>query len=56
MSIETAAKDMASRITGHEQVEILCHHDADGIAAGSIMSLALYRAHIPFRLRVTSRV
>jgi hypothetical protein len=56
MSIETAAKDMASRILRLEQVEILCHHDADGIAAGAIMSLALYRAHIPFRLRVTPRV
>ena len=47
---------MASRIIAQEQVEILCHHDADGIAAGAIMSLALYRAHIPFRLRVTPRV
>jgi single-stranded DNA-specific DHH superfamily exonuclease len=56
MSIESAAKDMASRILGHEQVEILCHHDADGIAAGAIMSLALYRAHIPFRLRITPRI
>lgn len=56
MSIESAAKDMASRLTAQEQVEILCHHDADGIAAGAIMSLALYRARIPFRLRVTSRV
>jgi single-stranded DNA-specific DHH superfamily exonuclease len=56
MSIETAAKDLASRITSLEQVEIICHHDADGIAAGAIMGLALYRAHIPFRLRVTPRI
>lgn len=56
MSIETAAKDLASHITRHEQVEVLCHHDADGIAAGAIMGIALYRAHIPFRLRVTPRI
>jgi hypothetical protein len=56
MSIETAAKDMATRIIAQDMVEILCHHDADGIAAGAIMSRALYRAKIPFRLRVTSRV
>lgn len=56
MSIETAAKDLASQITRHEQVEVLCHHDADGIAAGAIMGIALYRAHIPFRLRVTPRI
>ena len=47
---------MASQLISREQVEVLCHHDADGIAAGSIMSIALYRAHIPFRLRLTSRV
>ncbi|HWQ65503.1 MAG TPA: DHHA1 domain-containing protein [Methanospirillum sp.] len=56
MSIETAAQDMASELIRHDQVEILCHHDADGVAAGAIMSAALYRAHIPFRLRVSSRV
>ncbi len=56
MSIETAAKDLASQITRHEQVEVLCHHDADGIAAGAIMGIALYRAHVPFRLRVTPRI
>ena len=56
MSIETAAKDMAEELQRNDLVEILCHHDADGIAAGSIMSTALYRAHIPFRMRVTRRI
>jgi len=56
MSIDTAAKDLASHITRQDQVEIRCHHDADGIAAGAIMSIALYRAHVPFRLRVTPRI
>jgi len=56
MSIDTAAKDLASHITRQDQVEIRCHHDADGIAAGAIMSIALYRAHIPFRLRVVPRI
>ncbi len=56
MSIDTAAKDLASQITRQDQVEIRCHHDADGIAAGAIMSIALYRAHVPFRLRVVPRI
>lgn len=56
MSIDTAAKDLASHISRQDQVEVRCHHDADGIAAGAIMSIALYRAHIPFRLRVTPRI
>ena len=56
MSIESAAKDLATELVRHEQVEIICHHDADGIAAGAIMSIALYRARIPFRLRTVSRL
>ncbi|PWR72206.1 single-stranded-DNA-specific exonuclease RecJ [Methanospirillum lacunae] len=56
MSIDTAAKDLASHITRQDQVEIRCHHDADGIAAGAIMSIALFRSHIPFRLRVVPRI
>jgi len=56
MSIDSAARDLASELVRHEQVEILCHHDADGIAAGAIMSIALYRARVPFRLRVTARI
>ncbi len=55
MSLETAAKDLAAELTRHEFIEIRCHHDADGIAAGSIMAGALFRAGIPFRLQVTHR-
>lgn len=56
MSIETAAKDLANELSRQKYVEVLCHHDADGIAAGSIMAMALYRADIPFRLRITHRL
>lgn len=56
MSIDTAAKDLAYELSHQEYVEVLCHHDADGIAAGSIMATALYRACIPFRLRITHRL
>ncbi|PWR75180.1 DHHA1 domain-containing protein [Methanospirillum stamsii] len=56
MSIDTAAKDLASELLRQEYVEVLCHHDADGIAAGTIMATALYRARIPFRLRITNRL
>jgi len=56
MSIESAAKDLAYELSRQSHVDVLCHHDADGIAAGSIMALALYRAGIPFRLRITHRL
>ena len=56
MSIDTAAKDLANELLRQRYVEVLCHHDADGIAAGSIMAMALYRASIPFRLRITHRL
>lgn len=56
MSIETAAKDLAYELSRQSSVEVLCHHDADGIAAGSIMAMALYRAAIPFRLRIMHRL
>jgi single-stranded DNA-specific DHH superfamily exonuclease len=56
MSIQTAANDLAHELARQESVEILCHHDADGIAAGSIMAMALYRSGIPFRLRITHRL
>lgn len=56
MSIDTAAKDLADELSHQDYVEVLCHHDADGIAAGTIMATALFRAHIPFRLRVTHRL
>lgn len=56
MSIDTAASDLADELSRQSYVEILCHHDADGISAGSIMATALFRAGIPFRLRITHRV
>lgn len=56
MTIDTAAKDLADEILRQESVDVLCHHDADGIAAGSIMGTALFRAGIPFRLRITDHI
>ena len=38
MSIETAAKDLACELMRQEYVEVLCHHDADGIAAGLLLA------------------
>jgi len=56
MTLDNAVKDLADELLRQEFVEILCHHDADGIAAGSIMGIALFRAGIPFRLRITHRL
>jgi hypothetical protein len=52
MSLETAANLVAEQIKRQEYVEVVAHHDADGIAAGSILCHAMARAGIRFRLRV----
>ncbi|WP_319379491.1 DHH family phosphoesterase [uncultured Methanocorpusculum sp.] len=51
MSLEEAAKTIADRLRGMEYVEMYTHHDADGISSAAIMSIALKRAGIAFRLR-----
>ena len=56
MSIHAAAELVADRIRKSEYVEIVAHHDADGIAAGSILALAMTRAGIRFRLRVRQEI
>mgnify|MGYP004447854339 FL=1 len=52
MSLETAADTLAKHLVSLEYVEMYAYHDADGIAAAAIMSLALSRAEIAFKLRI----
>ncbi|MDV0442872.1 DHH family phosphoesterase [Methanorbis rubei] len=52
MSLETAAETLAKRLASMEYVEMYSHYDADGIAAAAIMSIALTRANIAFKLRI----
>jgi single-stranded DNA-specific DHH superfamily exonuclease len=52
MSLHAAAELVADRIKRSGYVEIIAHHDADGIAAGSILAHALARAGLRFRLRI----
>lgn len=56
MSLDEAAGRLAGHLGRQEFVEVYAHHDADGIAAGSILCMALLRRNIRFRLRVVSRV
>lgn len=56
MSLESAAGIVAEQIKRQEFVEVLAHHDADGIAAASILCHAMLRSGIRFRLRVRSEV
>ncbi len=56
MSLETAASDVAGQIKSQEFIEVVAHHDADGIAAGSILCHAMVRAGIRFRLRVRQEI
>lgn len=56
MSLETAAGTVADQIRRQEFVEVFAHHDADGIAAASILCQAMLRAGIRFRLRVRQEV
>ena len=56
VSLESAAETIAAQIRRQEFVEVLAHHDADGIAAASILCHAMLRAGIRFRLRVRQDV
>jgi hypothetical protein len=52
MSLENSARTVADRLKRQEFVEVYAHHDADGIAAGSILCHAMMRAGVRFRLRI----
>ena len=56
MSLESAAVTIADQIRRQEFVEVFAHHDADGIAAASILCHAMLRAGIRFRVRVRQEV
>jgi len=56
MSIYAAADLVAERIRQSEYVEIVAHHDADGIAAGAILAHAMARAGLRFRLRIRREI
>ena len=56
VTIEDAAHELANEIKRHEFIELICHSDADGIAAGAIMATALYRTGVRFRIRARSRI
>jgi single-stranded-DNA-specific exonuclease len=56
MSLETAAGTVAEQIRRQEFVEVYGHHDADGIAAASILCHAMLRAGIRFRFRVRQEI
>jgi len=56
MSLETAAGIVADRIRKQEFVGVYAHHDADGIAAASILCHAMLRAGIRFQLRVRQEI
>lgn len=56
MSLGTAAEIVAEQIKRQEFVEVFAHHDADGIAAASILCHAMLRSGIRFRLRVRPEI
>ncbi len=56
MSLDEAASRVAEHLSRQEYVEVYAHHDADGIAAGAILCMALFRRGIRFRLRVLHRL
>jgi len=56
MSLESASGAIAEEIRRQEFVEVFAHHDADGIAAGSILCHAMLRAGIRFRLRIRHEI
>ncbi|HUW86595.1 MAG TPA: DHHA1 domain-containing protein [Methanoregula sp.] len=56
MPLESIAETVAEQIRRQEFVEVYAHHDADGIAAGSILCHAMLRAGIRFRMRARQEV
>jgi single-stranded-DNA-specific exonuclease len=56
MSLEVVANHVAEQMKRHEYIEVVAHHDADGIAAGSILCHAMVRAGIRFRLRIRREI
>jgi single-stranded DNA-specific DHH superfamily exonuclease len=56
MSLEAAAAHLADHLLEQEFVEVLAHHDADGIAAASILCHAMFRKGGQFRLRICSGI
>lgn len=56
MSLDTAAETVAEQIRRQEFIEVFAHHDADGIAAASILCHAMLRLSIRFRLRVRQEI
>lgn len=56
MSIETSAGDIAEKLEKSDFVRVFGHHDADGIAAASIICHALYRQGKKFHLSIKSGI
>ncbi|KLK89087.1 phosphoesterase [Methanoculleus sediminis] len=52
MSLDAAVASLADHLLEQEFVEVLAHHDADGIAAASILCHAMFREGGRFRLRI----
>lgn len=52
MSLDAAAASLADHLLEQEFVEVFAHHDADGIAAASILCHAMFRKGRRFRLRI----
>ena len=56
MSIHAAAESVAEKIRRTGYLEIVAHHDADGIAGGAILAHAMARAGLRFRLRIRREI
>jgi len=56
MSLEAGANLVAEQIKRQEYVEVVAHHDSDGIATGSILCYAMFRAGIRFRFRIRHEI
>lgn len=53
MSLEETAEKIAARIKEMDYVEVYSHNDADGICSAAIITVALQRAGIAFKLKMT---
>jgi len=54
MSLDETAEKIAARIKTMDYVEVYSHNDADGVCSAAIITIALRRLDIAFKLRMVA--
>ncbi|MGQ9679592.1 MAG: DHHA1 domain-containing protein [Candidatus Bathyarchaeia archaeon] len=55
-TVKTAAEKLIERVADHEPIRLITHNDADGIAAGAILTRTLSRLEAGFKVSCVNRI